>query len=90
MVLIAPGLPGTTLSSPMEEAAAAGGGDHAGVGLSRRQLRILRRIERDLAYSDPRLKDFFLLFSSGFRGCEMPQVERLPRWPARLWNWDNP
>ena len=59
------------------------------MSLSRGQQRTLRRIECDLASSDPRLKDFFLLFSSGFRGCEMPRVERLPRWPsqllARLW-----
>jgi len=55
------------------------------VSLSRRQQRTLCRIERDLADSDPRLKEYFLLFSSGFRGCEMPRVERLPGWPSRLW-----
>jgi len=90
------------LSSPQEEAAAAGGGDDAGeahveeapaVSLSRRQLRTLRSIEQDLACSDPRLNDFFLLFSGGFRGCDMPRVERVSRWPsrmlARLWGGRN-
>jgi hypothetical protein len=90
------------LSSPPEEAAAAGGGDDAGdaqgeeapgVSLSRRQLRTLHGIERDLACSDPRLNDFFLLFSGGFRGYDMPGVERVSRWPsrmlARLWGGRN-
>jgi hypothetical protein len=90
------------LSSLPEEAAAAGGGDDAGeahgeeapaVSLSRRQLRTLRGIEQDLACSDPRLNDFFLLFSGGFRGYDMPRVERVSRWPsrmlARLWGGRN-
>jgi hypothetical protein len=81
------------LSSPPGEAAAAGGGDDAGdahgeeapaVSLSRRQLRTLRGIERDLACSDPRLNEFFLLFSGGFRGYDMPRVERVSRWPSRM------
>jgi hypothetical protein len=90
------------LSSPPEEAAAAYGGDHAveahgeeapAVSLSRRQLRTLRGIEQDLACSDPRLNEFFLLFSGGFRGYDMPPVERVSRWPsrmlARLWGGRN-
>jgi hypothetical protein len=81
------------LSSPPEEAAPAGGGDDAGddhggeapaVSLSRRQLRTLRGIEQDLACSDPRLNEFFLLFSGGFRSDGMPRVERLSRWPSRM------
>ncbi|MFY9670483.1 hypothetical protein [Trebonia sp.] len=81
------------LSSPPEEAATAGGGDDAeeahgeeapAVSLSRRQLRTLRGIEQDLACSDPRLDDFFLLFSGGFRGYDMPPVERVSRWPSRM------
>jgi hypothetical protein len=90
------------LSSPPEEATAADGGDHAeeahgeeapAVSLSRRQLRTLRGMERDLACSDPRLNEFFLLFSGGFRGYDMPRVERVSRWPsrmlARLWGGRN-
>jgi hypothetical protein len=54
------------------------------VSLSRRQLRTLRDIERDLACSDPRLEEFFRLFTGGFRGCEMPRAERVARWPSRM------
>jgi hypothetical protein len=54
------------------------------VSLSRRQLRTLRRIERDLACSDSRLNDFFLLFTEGFQRCEMPRQERVARWPSRV------
>lgn len=63
------------------------------MSLSRRQLRTLRGMERDLACSDPRLTEFFLLFSGGFRGYEMPRVEHVTRWPsrmlARLWDGRN-
>jgi hypothetical protein len=81
------------ISPPREEAAAAGGGDHAGdaqgeeapaVSLSRRQLRTLRGIERGLARSEPALDAWFLSFAAGVRGCDMPQVERIPRWPSRM------
>jgi hypothetical protein len=102
MMLAAPGLAAAPRSSPREEAARAGGSEHAGeaqgeeapaVSLSRRQLRTLHGIERDLACSDPRLNEFFLLFSGGFRGYEMPRVERVSRWPsrmlARLWGGRN-
>jgi hypothetical protein len=93
MMLAAPGLAAAPRSSPREEAARAGGSEHAGeaqgeeapaVSLSRRQSRTLRGIEEDLACSDPRLNEFFLLFSGGFRGYDMPPVERLSRWPSRL------
>jgi hypothetical protein len=102
MMLAAPGLAAAPRSSPREEAARAGGSEYAGeahgeeapaVSLSRRQLRTLRGIEHDLACSDPRLTEFFLLFSGGFRGYDMPQVERVSRWPARtlarLWGGGN-
>lgn len=36
------------------------------------------------------MNEFFLLFAEGFRGCEMPEVERMHRRPpwmlARLWH----
>ena len=54
------------------------------MSLSRRQTRTLRGIEQDLACSDPRLSEFFLLFSGGFRGYAMPRVEHVSRWPSRL------
>jgi hypothetical protein len=54
------------------------------VSLSRRQLRTLRGIERDLACSDPRLDELFLFFTQGFRGREMPQAERVARWPSKI------
>jgi hypothetical protein len=101
-MLAALGLAATPRSSPREEAARASGSEHAretqgeeapAVSLSRRQLRTLRGIERDLACSDPRLNEFFLLFSGGFRGYDMPPVERVSRWPsrmlARLWGGRN-
>ena len=87
-MLAALGLADTPRSSPREEAARASGSEHAreaqgeeapAVSLSRRQLRTLRGIERDLACSDPRLNEFFLLFSGGFRGYDMPRVERVSR-----------
>jgi hypothetical protein len=93
MMLAAPGPGAGPGSSARGEAAPAGGSEHAGEGqgeeapavsLSRRQLRTLRGIEQDLACSDPRLSEFFLLFSGGFRGYDMPPVERLSRWPSRL------
>ena len=34
--------------------------------------------------SDPRLNEFFLLFTEGYRDCEMPSVERVARWPSRV------
>ena len=54
------------------------------VSLSQRQLRTLRRMERDMAGTDPRLDELFLLFTQGFQGCEMPPVERVARWPSRM------
>lgn len=54
------------------------------MSLSRRQLRPLREIERDVAGSDPRLSEFFLFFTESYRDCEMPTVERVTRWPSRM------
>jgi hypothetical protein len=54
------------------------------VSLSRRQLRTLRGIERDLAGTDPCLDAWFLSFAAGVRSRDMPQVERVPRWPSRM------
>jgi len=53
------------------------------VSLSRRQLRTLRGIERDLARSEPCLDAWFLSFAAGVRGSDMPQAERMPGWPSR-------
>jgi hypothetical protein len=62
----------------------AHGEEAPAVSLSRRQSRTLRGIEEDLACSDPRLNEFFLLFSGGFRGYDMPPVAPLSLQPSRL------
>ena len=54
------------------------------MSLSRRQLRTLRGIECELAWSDPGLNEFFLYLAEVSRGCEMPRVERVARWPSRM------
>jgi hypothetical protein len=54
------------------------------VSLSRRQLRTLRGIERDLVCGDPRLHEFFEYFGPHLRSGEMPRAERVTRWPSRL------
>jgi hypothetical protein len=41
-------------------------------------------MERDMAGTDPRLDELFLLFTEGFQSCEMPPVERVARWPSRM------
>jgi hypothetical protein len=55
------------------------------LSLSRRRRRILRRIEGDLAASDPGLSAFFVSFSARTAGREMPQAERIASWPFRIW-----
>ena len=62
------------------------------MSLSRRQLRTLRGIERDLARSEPGLNAWFLSFAEAVRGGDMPQEERVPRWPSRMLNrvWRGP
>jgi hypothetical protein len=54
------------------------------VSLSRRQLRTLRGIERNLACSDPALDAWFVSFAALLKGRDMPVAERLPRGPSRL------
>jgi hypothetical protein len=52
------------------------------------QRRALRRIERDLARSDPRLNALFMALTGLGRDMEMPITEQIrtgPHWlPARL------
>jgi hypothetical protein len=62
------------------------------VSLSRRQLRTLRGIERNLACSDPALDAWFVSFAGLLQGGDMPAAESLPRWPSRLlWRlWRGP
>ena len=52
------------------------------------QRRALRRIERDLVRSDPRLNSLFIALTGLGRDEEMPVTERIPtgpQWlPARL------
>ena len=56
----------------------------------RGQLRTLRRIERDLADSDPGLEALFLAFARRARGRDIPHAEKLDNGPlrmlARLWH----
>lgn len=54
------------------------------MSLSRRQLRTLRGIERNLACSDPALDAWFVSFAALLRGRDMPPAERVSRWPSRL------
>ena len=61
-----------------------------GLVMNRRmsQPRVLRRIERDLARSDPRLNALFIALTGLGRDKEMPVTEQIPtgpHWlPARL------
>ena len=54
------------------------------MSLSRRQLRTLRGIERNLACSDPALDAWFVSFAALLDGRDMPPAERLSGWPSRL------
>jgi len=55
---------------------------------SRRQLRALRRIEDELAASDPGLNAFFVSFTAraGNREtpAELPGTDRAAPWPIRM------
>jgi hypothetical protein len=53
------------------------------VSLRRRQLRILRRIESDLADSDPSLHALYQGFARRMSGCDMRWVEQINR--RRFW-----
>jgi hypothetical protein len=46
--------------------------------------RALRGIERDLAASDPRLDELFLLFAGLARVAKIPAVEKIRTTPLRL------
>ncbi len=46
--------------------------------------RALREIERDLADSDPRLDELFLLFTRLARGARIPGAEKIRTMPLRL------
>jgi hypothetical protein len=46
--------------------------------------RALREIERDLADSDPRLDELFLLFTGMARGAKMPGAEKIRTIRLRL------
>lgn len=47
-------------------------------------MRILSAIERDLAESEPGLYAFYESFAERTGGREMPSVEKIRRWPFRL------
>lgn len=53
------------------------------MSLRRRQQRVLRTIERELAASEPGLHAFFLSFNTRSGGTEMPRAEHVARWPFR-------
>ena len=59
------------------------------MSLTLRRLRTLRKIEQDLAASDPGLNEFFEWFTSQTGGRQRPCMERVIPWPfrmlARLW-----
>jgi hypothetical protein len=76
--------PAPAISPPLGEAAARGGGDHSVVNLRRRQLRTLRRIERDLADSDPGLDALFRAFARHAARREVPRVEKMDYRPFRI------
>jgi hypothetical protein len=54
------------------------------VSLRRRQLRTLRRIESDLADSDPGLDALYRGFARRTSGCDMRWVEKIDRRWFRL------
>jgi hypothetical protein len=53
------------------------------VSLRRRQLRVLRRLENDLAYSDPGLHALYQGFARRTSGQDMRWVEKIDR--RRCW-----
>ena len=66
-----------------EEAARPWRGDHATVTMRRRSLRVLQRMERDLASSDPGLDALFRSFARRTRGYDLSWVEEIGR--KRFW-----
>jgi hypothetical protein len=76
----APRRGGAVFSSPRrEEAAGAQRSDHAVVTMRRRSLRVLQRMERDLASSDPGLDALFRSFARRTRGYDLSWVEEISR-----------
>lgn len=64
--------------SPLQgEAAWTATRDYAVVSLRRRQLRILRRIERDIAASDPGLAALYLGFARRTGGRDLRSAEKI-------------
>src|SRR2546421_2652501 len=75
-----PGRLAAVFSSPRrEEAARARRGEHAVVTMRRRSLRVLQRMERDLASSDPGLDALYQAFARRTRGCDLSWVEEVGR-----------
>src|SRR5215470_2416426 len=73
-------LRGAVSGSPRQgEAARARRGEHAIVTMRRRSLRVLQRMERDLARSDPGLDALFQSFAQRTFGCDMRWVEEVGR-----------
>jgi len=78
--LAGPGAGWAVLSSPRrEEAARVRRGEHALVTMRRRSLRVLQRMERDLASSDPGLDALFRSFARRTRGYDLSWVEEVGR-----------
>ncbi|HYX59164.1 MAG TPA: hypothetical protein VE888_09160 [Streptosporangiaceae bacterium] len=74
----APGRLAAVFSSPRrEEAARARRSEHAIVTMRRRSLRVLQRMERDLASSDPGLDALFRSFARRTFGCDLRWVEEV-------------
>jgi hypothetical protein len=55
------------------------------VNLRRRQQRVLRAIERDVAHSDPGLYAFFSSFAGRTSGCDLRWVEEIDGGRLRPW-----
>ena len=60
------------------------GREHFVVSLRRRQLRILRGLERDLADTDPGLDALFLGFARRTGGYDLRWVEKVD---VKRWRW---
>ena len=72
------------ISPPPGEATRALRREHAIVSLRRRQLRILRGLERDLADSDPGLDALFVGFAQRTSGHDLRWVEKVD---VKRWRW---
>ena len=84
--MVRPGATGRVpaISPSLEEAAARGAGEHGLVRLRRRQLRILRDIERDLAGSCPDLDALFVSFGRRTYGLDLRWVEQTEGGRSRM------